>query len=623
MRKIYIITLSLLISLFVNAQCPTFSINAPNGTVVGCNPNSVPLNAINTSTFASVTYTWISMLTGTQTGASINATCPGPSNTFTVVASAPSSTCTSSQTITVSASTLVPNMTVSPFTRTITCNGACASFTAVSLSGTANIVGTWYNPDSSPITGPSLSPMLMCANAPGTYTAQFCSAISGCCTQQTVAVFGNTVIPTMTITPTTMNGFTINCTNPKVNMNINTSGTIAPLGYTWTPLSNPSASTTPATGGYTATVPGQYAATFHDGNFCYVSTTVNVSIDTLRPSPMAITDLPGNSFTINCYNPSLIATAVTNPMLPPSSYSWTQPGPLTTASNTALISMISIPGPSGSTATYTVSAMGANGCIGKQKVVFAKDTYTPAYSAVFTPSAITCSNPCIAMSPFGTSTVPITFTFTSPPPTQTATVPGALFCIPGTYTMTYMNNLNGCMGLATTAVPQNVAPPSTLTLSDFTLCASPTVIINGGATFTLSSYTYLWSGPGTISSPNNYNTAVNAVGVYTIFIQNSTNGCFTTNTANVVACTGITESLKDISVDIFPNPNTGKFYADFGMDAENAEMRIINSIGQEIAKFGLRKGRNEIDIKNLAKGIYVCTIFINNEAIGKTKIVIE
>ena len=86
---------------------------------------------------------------------------------------------------------------------------------------------------------------------------------------------------------------------------------------------------------------------------------------------------------------------------------------------------------------------------------FYKDVFVPPYSIVFTPSAITCANPCVAMSPSSTSTVPVSFTFTSPPPTQTATTSGALFCIPGTYTMTYQNQLNGCLGVANTVVPVN------------------------------------------------------------------------------------------------------------------------------------------------------------------------
>ena len=151
---------------------------------------------------------------------------------------------------------------------------------------------------------------------------------------------------------------------------MNTNAITGPFGYTWTPLPSPpgTGSVTP-TGGYTVTVPGQYEIKFVDGNNCIVTTTINVFIDTLRPSPLATSNLASNSFTLNCYTPCLISTAITNPLLGASNYSWTVPGPLTSPQNTIQVCLADVTSSTTPT-TYTVSAIGPNGCVGKAKVLF-------------------------------------------------------------------------------------------------------------------------------------------------------------------------------------------------------------------------------------------------------------
>lgn len=529
----------------------SFSIDSSFGTVVGCSPNSVPLSAVNTNTaLSNMTYTWTSSATSPFVGSSINAIAPSGPNTYTVFGSdLTAGSCMVVQMITITSSSAVPGTSVFISTQSLTCNGACKTFTAIT-STTTNIIGTWYN-SSGPMNMPSSTPMIMCANAPGTYTASFCNVLNGCCSSQTVSVVSNTSIPTISVNVTSSNGFTINCTNPNVVMNISSSGSMAPIGYTWTPLSNPSASTTPAAGGYTATVPGLYEAIFRDGNFCYVSTTVSLSIDTLRPSPTSITNLSGNSYTLNCFTSSLVATAISNPMLPISNYSWTQPSPLLTyPSHTVTVGLSNITS-SLTPSVYTLSAMGFNGCIGRQKVSFWKDTFVPTYSLASTPSVITCANPCVAMTPFTTSTVPITFTISSPPPTQTATVAGALMCQPGTYTLNYINQFNGCPGIATAVVLQNLIPPAVINPSPtyYLLCGATTTVISANTVTTSPTYSYSWDGPAGAGMSCLGGTAcatpsVNSPGVYNVYILNTANGCSSTNSVLVVQSASLPVSIS-------------------------------------------------------------------------------
>ncbi|HWY12370.1 MAG TPA: hypothetical protein VN026_13640, partial [Bacteroidia bacterium] len=112
---------------------PSFSIAAPSGTVTGCLPPTVPLNAINTNTnitSSSMSYTWTSATQPSSVTSSYN----GFGNTtYTISGSAPG-TCISTQTFAVSQNTTAPTITVNPITASITCNGACKTFTATTAA---------------------------------------------------------------------------------------------------------------------------------------------------------------------------------------------------------------------------------------------------------------------------------------------------------------------------------------------------------------------------------------------------------------------------------------------------------------------------------------------------------
>jgi gliding motility-associated-like protein len=514
---------------------PSFSISTPSGTMVGCSPATISLVAVNTnSTLTNMSYTWTSIATGTQTGNTINGSAPSGTNTYTVFGQDPiAGSCIVTQTIAISQNTAVPQITVTPTSRTLTCGGAPACFTAV-CNPTTNIQGQWFDASMTPIGGITNSPILMCTGTPGTYSVCFTNITNNCVACQSVAVTANTIVPTMTVN--SLQGNTITCTNPCLQFNITASPGPAPKSYSWTNVTT-SVTTNPATGGYTICTPGNYVAEYKDGNGCQISQTITIQIDTLRPTPVSATNLPSNSYTLSCYQPSLVATGYSNPLLPAINYSWTVPPNLTISTNTIVINTVSV---TANPTTFTVLAKGNNGCVGKQKVLFYKDVIVPPYSAIFTPSALSCSNPSVAMSPQSTSssTIPVTFTFTSPAPTTTANASGSLFDIPGTYTMAYQNTINGCTATTTTIVPINVTPPSTVALSPVNIpCGSTTVGINAGLVSQLPSYIYQWKPPigAGMSCAACYSTSTNMTGNYLVIITNTVNGCIATNSVAVSA----------------------------------------------------------------------------------------
>ncbi len=513
----------------------------PTGTVTCTSGATLTANFVN----APYTYNW--------SGPSI----VGPNNlqsaivnmggTYSVSITNTLTGCVGTATVNISQNAAVPSVTVSPISGNLSCNGAPACFTAV-CSPTVNVQGQWFDPSIAPIGALSNSPVLLCANQPGVYTCSFVNITNGCVGTGTVTVTSNSAIPTMTINA--LNGYVITCSKPCLVMNISTSSTLAPKSYSWTNMST-TVTTTPPTGGYTICTPGNYLAEFMDGNFCRISQMITISIDTVRPSPSVLTGLPSNSYTLDCYHPCITPTVISNPLLSPGSYSWTTPPNLTVNSNTVLICLPNIAS-SITPTTYTAIAIGANGCIGKAKILFYKNIYVPPYTIVFTPTSITCSNNFVAMSPQTTTSVAATYTFISPAPTTTSNLSGALFNIPGTYTMNYTNVSNGCTGSVTTNVPINITPPPIVPLATATLvCGSNTVLLSAGTTSNLTNYQYSWTGPlnAAFTTPTLNTTQVNMPGTYFVSITNTITGCNSVNQVEVV--------LGGISVSFTPNPSQG------------------------------------------------------------------
>ncbi|HWY10315.1 MAG TPA: T9SS type A sorting domain-containing protein, partial [Bacteroidia bacterium] len=94
-------------------------------------------------------------------------------------------------------------------------------------------------------------------------------------------------------------------------------------------------------------------------------------------------------------------------------------------------------------------------------------------------------------------------------------------------------------------------------------------------------------------------------------------------TVTVNPCVGIKELEWDKNIFIAPNPNNGKFNVVVNANIENAEIKIVNAIGQEVYHQNIKQGKNEINAGILSKGIYHYSIIQNKEPVNRGKILIE
>ena len=156
---------------------------------------------------------------------------------------------------------------------------------------------------------------------------------------------------------------------------------------------------------------------------------------------------------------------------------------------------------------------------------------TPIANPVCTQS-ITCSQADVTLNG-STSTSGATYVYkwTGGPAGATITNPSATSTSvnkPGTYTLEVKEKNIGCFATKTVTVAIDTLRPTANAGTEKILsCAASSVSLDGSASSTGASITYLWTGPSnaTISSPNASSTDVNKAGTYTLKVTNTTNGC--------------------------------------------------------------------------------------------------
>ena len=129
--------------------------------------------------------------------------------------------------------------------------------------------------------------------------------------------------------------------------------------------------------------------------------------------------------------------------------------------------------------------------------------------------------------------------------------------VAGTYTLTVTDGDNGCTFTSSAEVtPDDNAPPASIGPADMLACDTEVIQLTGMTSG--SGLTFLWSGPGIISNPDNLTIDVNTPGMYQLVVTDPSNGCTTVSSIQVE------EVLDDLAsfgpeaddVNCF-GPNTG------------------------------------------------------------------
>ncbi len=273
-------------------------------------------------------------------------------------------------------------------------------------------------------------------------------------------------------------------------------------------------------GGYSSTegspevsVGGVYVVTATAlGNGCTSSAEVGVLVDTLSP------DIEAQGGTLSCSFPVLELLGMSSTV--GAEYRWLGPGGLDTTDPSPEVSV---------GGAYTLRVTGPNGCTSERTVDVLLDVEAPKVF-LSVGEELTCSR--------GEVRIELTATNgTSPVVSYEWSGPGGFMSVEedpqvslaGLYTVE-VRSANGCTGVATVEVQEDVIVPDVSAFGDTLTCTVTEGEVSGfSATAGVS---YAWSGPGGFSS-SQPSAAVSVAGTYTLVVT-GLNGCTSSASVEVV-----------------------------------------------------------------------------------------
>jgi hypothetical protein len=79
---------------------------------------------------------------------------------------------------------------------------------------------------------------------------------------------------------------------------------------------------------------------------------------------------------------------------------------------------------------------------------------------------------------------------------------------------------------------------------------------------------------------------------------------------------------KDEQIRIFPNPAKESFTVSRTFSGNNVELRLYNIVGKIVYSTNFEENSKEISTKNIPNGLYIVSIYSNNQLIGSLKVTI-
>jgi predicted RNA-binding protein with TRAM domain len=359
---------------------------------------------------------------------------------------------------------------------------------SVVISGASNAQSSswsWTGPGG--FTSTQQNPLV---GQPGTYDLVVTNTINGCTGVASAEVTLDDVPPGASASVSDV----ISCNDPSVIL-IGDSGGNGPT-YAWAGPSgyqaNEQSPTTDTAGLYILTVTG--------ANGCTSQDSVTVIGDIIAPDVSAI------GTTISCAVPS--DEILGNSATPGATYAWSGPGGFVSSQQNPVVNAVG---------TYILTVSGPNFCT---------STATADVDGNFTPpdaqasgGIITCGSSNTVIS--GSSSTPgATFSWAGPGGFSSNQQNPVVNQI-GDYILT-VQGPNGCTSTAIAEVVPDVNVPNATASGGTLTCAVITIVLNGGSQ--TPGVTFSWTGPGGFSS-NETDPTVSVPGVYTLTVEDPSNGC--------------------------------------------------------------------------------------------------
>ncbi|MFM1947793.1 MAG: hypothetical protein RL207_2076, partial [Bacteroidota bacterium] len=524
------------VTVFVDLSIPT--VNAGVDFTKTCTQNASGLN-IGMSPVSGVTYSW-SPASGLNDPNIANPLAnPTSTQNYTLTATQTSSGCALTDQVLVTVILTVPTaLAGTPFLKTCTQNQNGAN---IGFAGQTNATYVW-----SPTTGlASATSSLTNANPLITtnYTLTATNTLSGCTASSSVLVSVDTEVPSVDAG----SDFNKTCTQNPTGLQIGMTA-VTGVSYVWSPITglSPSNSSNPVANPSSNQT---YTLTATDASSgCQATDQVVVNVNITPPAVEA-----GNNFTIDC-NQNTTGSTIGMNAVNGVAYSW---NPTTGLTNGSISNPTAAPA---STQSYTLTATNSlNGCTATDQVLVTVNTTAPTATAGsgFIKNCITnTSGSQIGMA----SVSGVNYSWSPNTGLNSATVsnPTANPLVTTTYTLTAVNQGNGCSSTSNTVVTVNTQAPLANGGPDVEInCLQNTNGINIGMN-PVSGINYSWT-PVTGLSANNISAPLANPSVttpYTFTATNPVNGCSSTDfiTVTVNNALPIANAGTDFTIKCNLNP---------------------------------------------------------------------
>lgn len=526
---------------------PQFTImNVQGSQSITCNHPTITLIAANNYTYGTLSYAWSSP-SSFSTTQQIDVTSPAI-QTITVLDAA--TNCASQQTIAIYLNQTLPVSNVNPVNQPITCGpNVVITATGCAVSPVINISHYWYSPGVElPVSGGGQC-SIFSPGGPGTYTHTLKNDENGCTTTKTIQVTSNLGFPVYSVVSPISN-FTVGCSTKSVALvNITGQNTTPPGGaLSFTALapgfSQPSYTYSP-TFTFALTTPGNYTFITRDNNNQCETRIIVPIIQDIFPPNIGV-NVPTR--TLTCFTPTTMLEGVSTTTAV--GYSWT----FLNGSNPNTVPNFSIASQtttntafSGTVVNvYTLTVLNNNNLCKSSTVVPIYQNIRPPRPIINGASGLDCVTFEVTLvngsaldeapaffAPLGTAA--IYWDGPSPQQPNSDTVSNYKAKTVGIYTMTVMDNNNGCSTSTTALVRDNKVYPVIQGANNYSLdCGSISVKLE--PSFTPSTgVTFRWdTEPGvTISNPTVASLSVTEPGDYQVTVRTTSNGCVATKMINV------------------------------------------------------------------------------------------
>lgn len=262
------------------------------------------------------------------------------------------------------------------------------------------------------------------------------------------------------------------------------------------------------------------------------------------------------------------------------SYTWTPSG---TVSNTLAVTPTI-------TTTYSVTASISGGCTSSSAITVTVNP-SPTVTAVTSATSL-CAGTQATLTANGATTYTWSTGATSSSAVVTPTTSS-------TYTVTGANGV--CTGTAVVSLTVNPSPTVTAVSSSSVLCSGSSATLTGnGAT------TYTWN-----TGSNSATIVVSPTTTTTYTLSGTSGGCNNSVviTQSVSTCTGMENVANSKNaVVVYPNPNNGIFFIETDNSLKNTVIEMYDAVGRKVLTRTSNEERTQIDMSEMAKGIYVIKI---------------